>query len=233
MTGVSGGSLGGVYTSPYFGTVDGGVVIPIICDDYVDDSYFNETWTAYDTNLGTGPLGTSLGPTAGDDGILKWGATGNPDPNTANNTDDGNPGALGIGVNLTQTEAYDIAANMITQLLTPSSPYYNSPDLSFAIWGLFDADALTADPTATGILQTFVSDFTAPVSQSAAYSNVNIYTYVPGSGVSDCGGCAPPPQEFIVVSMAEAPSPAILGAYLLGFGCLAFFFRRRLVRSVN
>ena len=39
ITGVgSGGSLDGVYTSPYAGTVNG-IATPVICDDFANSSY--------------------------------------------------------------------------------------------------------------------------------------------------------------------------------------------------
>jgi hypothetical protein len=39
------GVLGNVYVGPYQGTING-VSTPIICDDFFDDSYLNEAWTA-------------------------------------------------------------------------------------------------------------------------------------------------------------------------------------------
>jgi len=46
LTGVgNNGALGNVYVGPYQGTI-GTVSTPIICDDFYDDSYFNEAWTA-------------------------------------------------------------------------------------------------------------------------------------------------------------------------------------------
>jgi hypothetical protein len=38
--------MGGVYVGPYTGTVNG-VSTPVICDDFVNDSYAPEEWTAY------------------------------------------------------------------------------------------------------------------------------------------------------------------------------------------
>lgn len=39
------GMLSGVYVGPYQGTVNG-VSMPIICDDFYDDTWLNEAWTA-------------------------------------------------------------------------------------------------------------------------------------------------------------------------------------------
>ena len=46
LTGVGvNGVLGGVYIGPYVGTIDA-VTTPLICDDFFDDSYIPESWTA-------------------------------------------------------------------------------------------------------------------------------------------------------------------------------------------
>ena len=39
------GAMAGVYVGPYVAMVNG-VSTPIVCDDYVDESYLNESWTA-------------------------------------------------------------------------------------------------------------------------------------------------------------------------------------------
>jgi hypothetical protein len=44
------GAMAGVYVGPYVATIDG-VSTPIICDDYVDESFLNESWTANITTL--------------------------------------------------------------------------------------------------------------------------------------------------------------------------------------
>lgn len=42
-----GTTLGNVYVDPYFGTVGGlGSNVPIICDDWSNNTYMNESWTA-------------------------------------------------------------------------------------------------------------------------------------------------------------------------------------------
>ena len=47
LTGVgNNGAMGGVYIGPYVATVNGATGTPVICDDYADESYLNESWTA-------------------------------------------------------------------------------------------------------------------------------------------------------------------------------------------
>jgi PEP-CTERM motif len=51
LTGVGpNGAMAGVYVGPYVATIDG-VSTPIICDDFADESYLNESWTANVTTL--------------------------------------------------------------------------------------------------------------------------------------------------------------------------------------
>ena len=42
----AGNIMAGVYTSPYTGTVGGETGVSIICDDFADDTYVGESWTA-------------------------------------------------------------------------------------------------------------------------------------------------------------------------------------------
>ena len=224
LTGVSGGVYGNVYTSPYLGNINGGSTIPVICDDFADDSYLPESWHAYDTNLATLPSSTSSSP---DDTYLKWGS----DANTSLGTTLG----LGAGFSLNQTQEYDVAAYLIAELLNPSSGL-NSNDLSFAIWGLFDAPAFVyvtgADrTTAETYLKNAIQAVGSPSSQTA-YSNVDIYTYVPNSGVWGCNNCQPPPQEFIVVRTPEASTALNLGMDVLAFVGLLGFLRKRAIATV-
>src|SRR5689334_12840939 len=56
LTGVTGNYLAGVYTSPYFATIndDQGhslVGIPVICDDFATDSYVGQTFQATVTTV--------------------------------------------------------------------------------------------------------------------------------------------------------------------------------------
>src|SRR5271163_2380421 len=51
--GPTGANLAGVYTSPYLGQVNypTSAVVPVICDDFADESFVPEEWTAYVTTL--------------------------------------------------------------------------------------------------------------------------------------------------------------------------------------
>src|ERR1700691_3630868 len=43
----SGSTLASAYTSPYTGSINGGPTIDVICDDFADNTFDPEEWTAY------------------------------------------------------------------------------------------------------------------------------------------------------------------------------------------
>ena len=223
LTGVgSGANLAGVYTSPYAGKINGGATIPVICDDFSDESFVPEQWTAYATSLSSLLSGTA------NTSVLKWQS----------------PFLIGSGAAvamLSQTEAYSAAALLAIDILTSTG--IAQEEYSFAMWDLFDPGAfalLTShgfvpyETVAQNFLNIAVNEastgnMTSGSSVSSYLSNytVTIYSYN-GKGTW-CGGgyCPPPPQEFITVSVAEPPSPALLGVDLLGLAGLVLFARRR------
>jgi hypothetical protein len=58
LTGVNGNSYAGVYTSPYYATVNG-VATTVICDDFSTESSIGETWQANVTTVASVVAGTS------------------------------------------------------------------------------------------------------------------------------------------------------------------------------
>lgn len=46
LTGVNGATQGGVDVDPYFGTINNGPAVPLICDDFSHGTSIGETWTA-------------------------------------------------------------------------------------------------------------------------------------------------------------------------------------------
>jgi hypothetical protein len=238
MTGVGSGTvLAGVYTSPYTATIGSSTGIPVICDDFADETYIPEQWTAYATTLSTLTSGTP-------DTYLKWLTSGT---------------ITVDGYTLNQAAAYTVAAVLATDITTSVAGSTAQQDYSYALWGLFDpcgsgiysgtAGCTTpgspADPGAFGQLANYglqsSNEAQAITYLNAAvvnvetnnltpsnFSNITIYSYDSANGTScGSGSCPPPPQEFITVSMAEAPSPAILGVDLLGLIGLALIARRR------
>jgi hypothetical protein len=249
----SGASLAGVYTSPYYGDINGGATIPVICDDFADNSYIEEDWNATATSLSTV---TTAGPLS----YLKWNGA------NSDGTVDGD-----AGWDLNQAQAYTVAEVLSVEILTSATASAAQQDLSFALWELFDPSSAAynlnsnfgaaTDPGVTAWLSG-VSGGNYPIDLAAAtqdvenaialasnsadlnqflasngVNSVTLYTYNPAAnpnGPTCNGGTCPsaPPQEFVAVSMPEPTSSALFAVYLvLGGGGLLFFRRRKISGS--
>jgi hypothetical protein len=239
----SGANLAGVYTSPYGGQVNYPVsaVIPVICDDFADESFVPEEWTAYVTSL------SSLTP-ATPDTYLKWGTS-----NSVTGTD-----AVTGTWSLNQSQAYDVAALLSIDLLQSVTGSAAQQDYSFALWGLFDSTGTgpgdpgafpwlanagdgTDEVNAEKFLNTAIGDVKSGMVGGSSLSSylsqyhVTIYSYDAAANPNgpSCGGgpCpASPPQEFITVTTPEASTPVLFAVDLLSFIALAMFLRKRAVR---
>jgi len=206
----------------------------VICDDFASESYLNESWTAYATNLSTIPSS-----------LLRW-SNGYQKVNNA------------WVDTLSQSTAYTVAAYLATEILNLNSTPHETQaqllqqeQLSYAMWGLFDGGSSTG-PFVGGFLnstdlQAAEGDLTDAETQVAAlglttanYANVTIFTYDSSAGLpTGCGStCPPPPQEFITVNappfqttgatVDEPSSPAVLALDLLAVVGLMVGFRRRI-----
>jgi len=239
-------NLAGVVTSPYYGTVyTNGPTVPVICDDFADDSFIPEQWNAYVTSLSDLLAGTWGTP----DSYLKWGGQ----TNSVTGSD-----GLGDSWSLTQDQAYEAAAVLAIGILQNSSILAVQQEYSFALWELFDSNssggafaqlANNGDSSYEGpsayLLMAAVNDAKNNVGPSGGSLsnylgnyNVTIYSYEDpkyGGMTPKCGSnlnqtCSSlPPQEFITVSMAEPFSPALLSLDLLGVVGVVLFARRRSV----
>jgi hypothetical protein len=224
LTGVQGATLpiGGVYTSPYYATVGTTTNVAVICDDFADDTYLNESWTAFTTDLSQ----------VGASSVLKWGNGG---------------GAASIGLGLGRDEAYTVAAYLSQQILSAVGGSKNQQDLSYALWGLFDVDAFTyltnngLGPDRTAALTAISTAITYVVTHglntgnfsAQTGANVTIYSYDTGA-MCGAGHCpTEPPQEFIRVSMPEPSYLTMLGVDLLTMVGLIVTFRRRIAGALS
>ena len=226
----SGANLAGVYTSPYTGTINGGPTTNVICDDFADESYVPETWTAYQTSL------SSL--TSSADPYLNWQTS-----------------TFSQASSLTQTQDYQVAAILAIKILQASTGSTQQKDLSFALWALFDpyGNGNPSDPGALGQLSAYgdtsdinaaIADLNAAIgdlttgingqSVSSYLSNYNVTIYswdkAAGAPTGACGGPCPAPQEFITVTAPEASTPVVLAADLLGLGIIGLL-RKRILRN--
>jgi len=212
-----GPSLGGVYISPYTALIGpSGQTIPtisgtattVICDDFTTDvSTETPPWQAIATNL------ASIDGESSPDQTLKF-----------------DQGSATV-----QQSDYTVAAYLATEILEAqqASDLTAEGELSYALWGLFDSGTSSSDPFGgsfiTGTTLTDAeNDLTAAQTYVSAnnltpssYANVTIYSPTPLTAS----------QEYIVVSMPEPSSPALLALDLVGVMGLAFLLKRRSHRN--
>jgi len=200
LTSAGGNVLGGVYIGPYYATIDGQSNVPIICDDFVDESFVGESWTANVTTV------SSNSPT--------WVSTREQLSSTQQSKD--------------YAEAAYLATQLMNGATCPpgtpscaSSDY--AGDIQFAIWQIFDPAGGGSpfnyisgnDLTNAQAWLTYVQNLAPSIS---SYANVVVYSPL---------GQNSPPQEFLRVTVPESATPWILSSDLLLLGGLVLFFRRR------
>jgi hypothetical protein len=144
----------------------------------------------------------------------------------------------GIGGSTTQglfgqenTAGYAKVAWLSQQLFT--QPLSNSGVISYAIWAVFDQTNVQNWLNAYNDTTTYNAVFSSGglLDQAASHSGDDFsYAtfYTPVDGTQSCCGR---PQEFVVVNTPEPSAASVLGVDLLGFGALAFLFRRRLLEG--
>lgn len=224
--------MGGVYTSPYGITVNGTPTL-LICDDFTTDISLGQTWTAAPTALTT--------VDAGDVGSLKFANA----PYISNIL-----GATPPTTPLTTVAAdYAVAAVLAAELETlpnigtPAENTEVAGELSYALWGVFDAPLLTSINTGYGTLtgtelsvakadlasaQALVAAATGGAGIALSNISVNgvslesmtVYTPTSPSGLASS-------QEFITVATPEPSFWSIFALDLLAAASLGFIFRRR------
>ncbi len=201
-----GATAGGVYVSPYTGTVsqNGKQLYSgyVICDDFNTDSVLNTPWLATETSAG------------GLNGSEKFGGTQYKDPTT--------------GKIATAQADYDAVAWLANQLI--ASPDVNNPNspvqaqYSFAIWDIFDGR--TDGGTASANL--IKSAFAAVDSSTNPYVGYNVDVFTPSSQNPKGQNAS---QEFLVVNgPVQTPEPAaaiVIGFDLATLAAVLLFLRRR------
>jgi hypothetical protein len=200
LTGVGLGEVaGGVYINPYTATIDG-VSTTVLCDDFGDDSYINQSWQA---NVYTAASAAANGETRLNQLYGPFSAA-------------------------TLTMKYTQIADLAMSLLSATT-YTDRAAYSFALWGVFDTTAISRlSGTLATLATTYLTDsVTAYLGRSDAdnaqlASAITIYS--PLKGTASC--CSDPPQELITVRTPEASTPILFAVDLLGFGLAVLLFRR-------
>jgi len=204
------GVMGGVYTSPYSGNVNGGATIPIICDDFQDEVYPPQTWQAIATNLAQ--LGSA---TTGDVYFEQNGGT-------------------------QQQIDYMTAAVLAEDILSTTNETTRGELSFALWSIFDPASLLNLNPTqvadAQGDLSTAQSQVTAGIKNNglsaylSTFSNVTIYSAT-SNGTTPIALGTTRPQEFMTVSMVEPPELALLAFDLLAVASLVCFIRRKQRRA--
>jgi hypothetical protein len=210
LTGAGSNILAGIYIGPYYATIGTQTNVPVICDDFTDDSYIGEGWTANKTTV------SSNAATMLSQNLHLSAATQETD----------------------YAEASYLAEQLIAGAKCPpgtsacnASSGDLAGDIQFAIWEIFDstdpfnllsADHLTSDLTNAQAWLTYAQN-NIPGSSYSSYSNVSVYSPYPTG----------PPQEFLQVQMPEAQAPIYWAIDLAGLGALVFYARRRAHTAAN
>lgn len=202
MTLTSAGSnvFDGIYMGPYTATINGAYT-PVICDDFNDDSYLNESWTSNVSTFSNLANTKFVGQPLSTQGYDEVAALAMALLNPANSG-----------------QADQIQYALWAVFSGPSVQSYLQGTLSATNYANFYTDGVLNWLSWAGS-QSLTSD---QLAQFTIYTPNTSYPIT-------CSGhsCAnTPPQEFIVMT----PTPESSTAALFGIGllCLAFFLRRRM-----
>lgn len=196
--------LAGVYVGPYYATIGSTQNVPVICDDFYDETYVNQQWTANVTTVASGDT--------------TW-LTQREGLNPAQQSAD-------------YAEAAFLAEKLMNPATTcPATQADCTGDIQFAIWSIFDssqpfsllrANDLSNDlSNATYWLNFASAAFNDRQISPSQYSNVLVYS--PAQGGSS--------QEFIMVQTPEPGLASLLGVDLMTLVGVVFLVRRRLKRN--
>jgi hypothetical protein len=197
------GALGPYYVGPYQAIIGGsGPSVPVICDDFVDDTWIGESWTA--NVIDSANLSSNLG-------LTKFGTQ------------------LGSQAIQTYEEAAWLGLQLMNAPSTCGGASACAGDYQYAIWQLMDPNPpLPIDTSGLSVTdQNFATSILNSVTGNPAshlYNNFTLYSYVPGT--SACPGPCGSPQEFMVVHTPEPSQAALLGLDFSGLGALLLVYRR-------
>jgi PEP-CTERM motif len=185
LTGAGSNVMNGVYIGPYTATING-VSTPVICDDYFDDSYIPESWTA----------STSTFP-----GLTSVKFTG------VNETQNYEEMAY-LALELLAAPVNSVQAGEIQYALWGVSDPGAIPSLT----AFNAADGAAAQGYLTGAQNSYSSLTAAQLAEFTFYTPNTNDPITCGSGAC----ASTPPQEFITVTTPEPGTTALLAIGLGG-----------------
>ncbi len=202
--------MGYVYVGPYYAMING-VETAVICDDFGDESYVPETWTADVFNAPN----YVISPTDETRNAYKYSVLPQPQPYTL-------------------AQDYNMVGWLATEMLAYSGNQTTVGDIHYALWAVFDPTALpylqSVDPTDAVAASTWLSNAAAYANNSSFISSFTIYSPDTNYPISYPGSTTNPPQEFLVHT-PEPAALAVLGLDLSGLAGLVFVLRRRMRQS--
>ncbi|MBZ5625335.1 MAG: hypothetical protein LAQ69_42540 [Acidobacteriia bacterium] len=202
--------MGGVYTSPYGISINGGAPTLLICDDFTTDISLGQTWFATVTSLADLQAGT-----------------GTPKFTPVDIQNYATAGVLAAEL-MSLPNLYSEAAGEIsyaiwgifdtTLLNSMSNPYgtITQKELDAAKQYLMNAENMVAGATTAGVV-----DLSKISINGQSINGLTIYTPSGPNGLNSS-------QEFLQVSMPEPSYPAVLAVDLLAVVGLMVVLRRRI-----
>lgn len=205
---------GGVYIGPYTATItpagsSTGTVTPVICDDFGDDSYVPETWTA---NV------TSESAVQSNSSILRFGS----ETNYIGLYNEASWLAVALMQNVGNNAEVDAIQAAIWNTLDPTDVASNT--YGFTLPGGSTCTTTNSVDQAT-CWQQWAQAAEGSNTTTGMFNNVTIYSFdACTTTVSSPCSATNPPQEFMVVN---TPEPSTLLMLALGIGGFLMLWRRQ------
>lgn len=200
-----GNVMGNVYVGPYYAYING-VQTAVICDDYGDESFVPETWTAQEFTT----------------------------PNyVISSTDETRNAQQWPSLSPAQlAQDYNMVGWLAIQMMDNSGNATTVGEIDYALWDVFNSSAITDLTSVNSAYATAASGWLSLAqnyaNNSSFISEFTIYSPDQSDPIS-CGGqtCTSiPPQEFLVYT-PEPSQIVLLGCDFLGAAMLVFLLRRR------